>query len=230
MTLCLPFEKLWTPAIPGHCINIKAFWTANPALNIVFDIVIFILPIPLLWGLKLPKRQRLGLVGVFALGLIVVIASILRLHTLLLMLNTPAYRSDNTWSTVDSLNWSTVEIHLAILISCTAAFKTLIQRFLPGILGSLSATKHSLSRNQYSHTTNGGGYLRQLPTHDESSHKSDTRESVHRVDENGSQEHILEDLEMSRFDLTGNVRTVSETSVNDGVIEGCSPVCSISGR
>ncbi|KAH7394803.1 hypothetical protein BKA66DRAFT_403470, partial [Pyrenochaeta sp. MPI-SDFR-AT-0127] len=65
---CLPFEKLWTPSMPGHCINIKAYWTANPALNIVFDIVIFVLPIPILWDLKLPKRQRLGLVGVFALG------------------------------------------------------------------------------------------------------------------------------------------------------------------
>ncbi|KAH7357488.1 hypothetical protein BKA66DRAFT_538275, partial [Pyrenochaeta sp. MPI-SDFR-AT-0127] len=180
MTPCLPFEKLWTPGIPGRCINIKAYWTANPALNVIFDIGIFVLPIPLLWALKLPKRQRLSLVGVFALGLIVVIASILRLQTLLVMLNNPVYRSDNTWSTVDALNWSTVEIHLAILISCTAAFKTLIQRFSPGILGSLSATEHSSSPNQHNYTTyGGGGYLRQRCSHDEPNRKFGIRESVH---------------------------------------------------
>ncbi|KAH8701444.1 hypothetical protein GQ44DRAFT_732872 [Phaeosphaeriaceae sp. PMI808] len=213
MTLCVPFEKLWTPTIPGHCINIKAFWTANPALGIVFDIAIFVLPIPLLWGLKLELTPPS-----------VIIASILRLRTLLIMLNTPA------WSTVDSLNWSTVETHLAILISCTAAFKTLIQRFLPGILGSLSTTKHSLSRSQHKYTTNGGGHLSQLRTHDELNHKSGIREGIPRVDENGSQEFILDDLEASQFDNTSNIRAVSETSINDGVTEGCSPVCSISGR
>lgn len=54
---CLPFEKLWTPSMPGHCINIKAYWIANPALNIVFDIVIFVLPIPILWDLKCKYKK-----------------------------------------------------------------------------------------------------------------------------------------------------------------------------
>ncbi|PVH93949.1 hypothetical protein DM02DRAFT_540442 [Periconia macrospinosa] len=143
MTLCVPFERLWTPAtIPGHCINIDAYYTALLALEMVFDIVIFVLPMPLLWTLKLPKRQRLSLVSVFALGLIVVIASILRLYTVMLLVPFIGYRATPN---VDSMNWTTVEIHLAILISCTAAFKALIQRFFPGILGSLSATEHSVS-------------------------------------------------------------------------------------
>ncbi|PVH90752.1 hypothetical protein DM02DRAFT_734435 [Periconia macrospinosa] len=217
MTLCVPWEKLWTPNRPGHCIDIKAYYTANSALNMVLDIVIFILPIPLLWALKLPQRQRLCLVVVFALGLIVVIASILRLHTLLIMFNTPAYRSDNTWSTVDSINWSTVEVHLAILVSCTAAFKTLIQRFLPGIIGSLSATKQNLSRNRYTFTTHDGGYLRQARSRDEPNPKTGIRESVHRADENGSQEHIMEDIEMPWSSKTRDVQAASETSLNDGV-------------
>ncbi|KAH8586136.1 hypothetical protein B0O99DRAFT_748537 [Bisporella sp. PMI_857] len=224
MTLCIPFTKLWNPHVPGHCVNIKAYYIAVPALNMIFDIAIFILPIPLLWALKLPRRQRISLVAVFAVGLIVVIASILRLHTLVLMLNTPAYRSDNTWSTVDSLNWSTVEVHLAILISCTPAFKALIQRFLPGILGSLSATRQNLSRNQHTYSTQGGGYLRQSRSRDNSNFESVIRESNHDTTENGSQEHIIEDVELSGCNTTLSVRATSETSIDYGVIEGRLPV------
>ncbi|PVH93391.1 hypothetical protein DM02DRAFT_662000 [Periconia macrospinosa] len=224
MTYCIPWEKLWIPTHPGYCVDIKAFFTASSALNMVLDIVIFILPIPLLWALKLPTRQRLCLVVVFALGLIVVIASILRLHTLLALFNTPAYRKDNTWSTVDSMNWASVEVHLAILVSCTAAFKTLIQRFLPGIIGSLSGTKQSVSR-RYTFTTRDGGYMRQGHTRDEPNSKSGIRESVHRTDETASQEHIMEDIEMPWTGKTKGVQASSGTSLND-CAENCLPDCS----
>ncbi|PVH90890.1 hypothetical protein DM02DRAFT_636490 [Periconia macrospinosa] len=230
MTLCVPWEKLWTPTHTGHCINIKAFHTACFALNMVLDIVIFILPIPLLWSLTLTfdsTKKATAMFGGYICPwvnvmelrrLSVVIASILRLYHLLIMFNIP------DWSTVDSINWSTIETHLAILVSCTAAFKKLIQRFLPGIIGSLSATKQS--RNRYNYATHGGGYLRQVRTHDKPNPKSGIRESVHRADENGSQEHIVEDIEMPWFSEARDVQAASETSLNDGVLEGCLPDCS----
>ncbi|KAL5322258.1 hypothetical protein ACEPPN_010230 [Leptodophora sp. 'Broadleaf-Isolate-01'] len=168
MALCIPWKKLWDSNIPGRCIDIKAYYIAGPTLSMIFDIAIFALPIPLLWALKLPRRQRLGLVAVFAVGLIVLISSILRLYTLVIMLNTPAYRSDNTWSTVDAMNWSTVELNVAILISCTAAFKTLIQRFIPRIFGSLSATRQPSSQNRYIYNTQSGGSSNQPRSWEES--------------------------------------------------------------
>lgn len=140
MALCIPNEKLWTPDLPGRCINIKAYYISATALNIFFDLIIFILPIPTLWTLRLPKSQRIGLVGVFGVGLIVIIASIFRLQTTVSLLDTPAYLTDNTWDTVNTLDWSAVEIHVALLVSCTAAFKALIQRYFPRLLGRPSRT------------------------------------------------------------------------------------------
>ena len=52
MTLCIPFTKLWDPDIPGRCININCYYIIATTLNMVFDFVIFILPIPILWGIK----------------------------------------------------------------------------------------------------------------------------------------------------------------------------------
>ena len=41
---------------------------ACAALNVFTDLVILILPIPIVWSLQLPKRQRLVLIGIFSLG------------------------------------------------------------------------------------------------------------------------------------------------------------------
>ena len=52
MTLCIPFEKLWQPDLQGRCVNINAYYLSAMALNIFFDLTIFILPIPTLWNLR----------------------------------------------------------------------------------------------------------------------------------------------------------------------------------
>ena len=51
MALCIPYEKLWKPDLPGRCINIKSYYISATTLNIFFDLIIFILPIPTLWTL-----------------------------------------------------------------------------------------------------------------------------------------------------------------------------------
>lgn len=65
--------------------------------------------------------------------------------------------------------------------------------------------------------------MRQSRIYDEIVCKSGIRESVHRIVENASEEDILEDLEMSRFDKTGDILAASDKSINGGVIDGCSP-------
>jgi hypothetical protein len=52
MLLCLPFEKLWQPDIPGQCIDINTFYMFNTTTNIVFNIAIYIMPIQILWHLN----------------------------------------------------------------------------------------------------------------------------------------------------------------------------------
>jgi hypothetical protein len=56
---CIPFSKFWVPDTPGSCIGIglAAFPIAAAVLCMVFDAVIFSLPIPVLWGLKRKSRN-----------------------------------------------------------------------------------------------------------------------------------------------------------------------------
>ena len=50
------------------CINTQAFSVAAAALNSATDFLVFWWPVSALWRIQLPRRQRLGLVFVFAIG------------------------------------------------------------------------------------------------------------------------------------------------------------------
>ena len=72
---CLPVERAWNHQVLGRCINLTAFWYANASANIIGDILILGLPMPVIKGLNLPSAQRWGLFLVFALGGLYVLSS-----------------------------------------------------------------------------------------------------------------------------------------------------------
>lgn len=59
---------MWSPAVPGKCLNTIAIIYAGAALNIVEDIVIIILPIAELSALKLDARKKIVLGVLFTSG------------------------------------------------------------------------------------------------------------------------------------------------------------------
>lgn len=52
----------------GHCINLVAFWFSFSAFNIITDLAVLVLPMPVLKRLQLPRKQKISLIAVFALG------------------------------------------------------------------------------------------------------------------------------------------------------------------
>jgi hypothetical protein len=66
---CNPIAKSWDLSITsGSCINRPIFYFANAGLNIGTDFIMIVLPVPMLWNLRLPMRQKAGLVGIFMAG------------------------------------------------------------------------------------------------------------------------------------------------------------------
>ena len=65
---CRPVQKAWDTMVPGTCIDLKKLWLGNAIPNSLTDIVIIIIPLPLIWKLHLPRSQRLLLCGVFLTG------------------------------------------------------------------------------------------------------------------------------------------------------------------
>lgn len=65
---CHPIKKAWATSTPGHCIATNNSDYAYGSLNWISDILIFCLPLPMVWRLKLGKKERVGLCITFMLG------------------------------------------------------------------------------------------------------------------------------------------------------------------
>ena len=65
---CSPIAKHWKPDIPGHCIEtIKADYRYG-SLNFITDLIMFVLPLPMVWKLQLSLKQKIGISLVFMAG------------------------------------------------------------------------------------------------------------------------------------------------------------------
>lgn len=67
---CVPVSRTWDEAVDGHCINPDGIDYLSGVVNAVMDLYILVLPMPLLWRLKMETRRKLKLSIVFGLGLL----------------------------------------------------------------------------------------------------------------------------------------------------------------
>ena len=65
---CVPREKLWTPTLPGFCINYPVTLMVVGIFNVCSDFVILLLPMAWIWRLKMSTQRKLGVSSIFAFG------------------------------------------------------------------------------------------------------------------------------------------------------------------
>ncbi|KAF1356127.1 hypothetical protein BDV97DRAFT_364919 [Delphinella strobiligena] len=137
LLMCIPVSYFWKEDIAGgHCLNKYSVWFANASLNIVTDIAIFILPMPVLHDLHLPRRQRFALMAVFGLGAFVCLTSILRLKALYVI----SVSTDVTWDNGEAAEWSSLEVNIAIICASLPTLRKTISRFFPRFLSEAAAS------------------------------------------------------------------------------------------
>lgn len=70
---CIPVREFWNlnyKTRTDHCLPEGPVWYANAATQIFTDVVILVLPMPLLSKLHLPRRQKVGIILVFGVGVL----------------------------------------------------------------------------------------------------------------------------------------------------------------
>ncbi|KAK1144136.1 hypothetical protein N8T08_005798 [Aspergillus melleus] len=82
MLQCRPISLNWDKSQPGTCIDPKQFFFGNAISNLLIDVVILMMPIPMVLQLQLRTSQKLTILGIFLLGGFVCVASIMRVVTL----------------------------------------------------------------------------------------------------------------------------------------------------
>ena len=70
---CVPVHAYWDDTVPdAWCFPRMPKWMADAAFNIVSDLVIFCLPMPVVRSMTLPRRQKVWLYCIFGLGFLYV--------------------------------------------------------------------------------------------------------------------------------------------------------------
>lgn len=70
LLLCRPLAYNWDKSIDGKCANVTAAYLAAGILNLLTDVSVLVLPIPMVLRLQLPLRTRLALLVTFCVGLV----------------------------------------------------------------------------------------------------------------------------------------------------------------
>jgi fucose permease len=163
---CQPVTAAIQTPVPSsaHCTNIVTIYLSSAPLNIITDLAILFLPMPILTSMRLPKKQKTILVITFGFGVFVAVVDVVRIAYLQSAArdNLRAVQEQSGKSGTDSRNtddfswyaslsfmWSAIEINIGIMCACVPALKPLVTRFLPHwvldgtILREKSATQTS---------------------------------------------------------------------------------------
>lgn len=78
---CVPISEAFknAPGMGGNpkCINAIPMYLSQVYSDVVLDVLILAIPIPLVWKLQLPVKQKIAVLGIFLLGGMYVVPSLI---------------------------------------------------------------------------------------------------------------------------------------------------------
>ncbi|EPS45266.1 hypothetical protein H072_732 [Dactylellina haptotyla CBS 200.50] len=150
---CHPIGLVFDPEsnrqpFPG-CIGTVRIYFASAPVNILEDLAIIVLPVPVLTSLRLPARQKAVLLVVFSLGVFDIVVGMIRIHYFQL---TETQALDFDYNAAYSFMWAAIEVNVGIVCASIPMTKPLISRFFPGWLGSTSLSEPHRENTVYEPT------------------------------------------------------------------------------
>ncbi|KAJ5990682.1 hypothetical protein N7499_011229 [Penicillium canescens] len=150
---CKPISAFWTTE--GTCFDFKQFAIGYAIVNIISDFAVWLMPIPRVWNIQLPKPQKIALSLIFALGLFDCAAAMARLLLSMLVLG----EYDTTWLYAKGYMWSIIEVSTGIVCTCLPTMRVLLKTAFGGafarIFGMYSGkASHQMSSNTPRSRTN----------------------------------------------------------------------------
>ena len=167
---CRPPGAAFAYPIPGSakCTDIITIYLSSTPLNLITDLAILFLPMPILTGMRLPKKQKIILIITFSFGAFVAAVDVVRvvyLQSAAITRLTEIYyaksvassresqqtQTDFSWYASLSFMWSAIEVNVGIMCACVPGLKPLVSRFMPYMLRDrgdpASRTNSDLSPN-----------------------------------------------------------------------------------
>ncbi|PIA92697.1 L-fucose-proton symporter [Cercospora beticola] len=148
---CSPVSAAFYAITPAgaQCTDILTIYLSSIPLNIITDLAILFLPMPVLTSMRLPKKQKIILLVTFSFGIFVTVVDVVRVHYLQsaaemrLAEIANARASDSSRNSIEtdssfylafSFMWSAIEVTVGIMCACVPGLKPLVARFFPSML------------------------------------------------------------------------------------------------
>ncbi|KAL1598395.1 hypothetical protein SLS59_006679 [Nothophoma quercina] len=126
---CLPISSIWDKTITNaKCLPVSAvIGFTGAGLSIVEDIIILLLPLPVVWNLQMSTKKKIGVIFMISVGSFASVTSIVRLKFVVKYSNS----FDSTWDNVDVIKWSLIEILSACICGNLLPLRPLIEKVMP---------------------------------------------------------------------------------------------------
>ncbi|KAH7136725.1 hypothetical protein B0J13DRAFT_625367 [Dactylonectria estremocensis] len=135
LLICRPIQKNWDPTADGTCGDQIAGYTAVSIINVIVDVAMCLLPIPVIWGLQVKKPYKMALFGIFGIGVVSVIFAIIRLISL-----RKIDFDDFSYSVPEVITWTYAECGVVILVACSPLLRPIFDKLFRRFLSSAKRT------------------------------------------------------------------------------------------
>ncbi|EPS29426.1 hypothetical protein PDE_04375 [Penicillium oxalicum 114-2] len=205
---CQPFHAFWqiNPNPGNNCqpANSMVYVVVVVLLNVITDIYLLSIPLPLLWQVKISMKQKIPLMGLFSGAAFVITASIIRA-----VMITTAGRE----GAVAGSKWACRETFVSIIVSNLPIIQPLIRKGFKkiGLSQLFSSSGKQSGGRSYPLSSRG---LQTLSTHaDRSGKRSKNSQGLTQTQVSawGSDEHILTEPEPTSKEITVVSETIVET-------------------
>ncbi|KAF2969065.1 hypothetical protein GQX73_g4493 [Xylaria multiplex] len=161
---CIPIPQVWktlygTPEHDKYCYQYVSMFKATAISNMIVDVAILSVPIPIVWNLKVSTKQKLAISGIFLLGAFVVGISIARIY--FFYQSSASYEDtlDITVNIAPTLYWTELEASIAVISACLPTLKPLFSHLGPILVEFASKFTLASATKSFERLPRGAGDL-----------------------------------------------------------------------
>ncbi|ORY11358.1 hypothetical protein BCR34DRAFT_624866 [Clohesyomyces aquaticus] len=129
---CYPITVFIEPFYGNKCVQTVPMFFALLYTDVIADVVILVLPIPMVLSVQLPMKKKLAVIGMLALGAAVCAISITRVIATYAVANEYIkHPNDVIYYTAPVFFWTNIELSLAVVCACLPTLRPIYLHFFP---------------------------------------------------------------------------------------------------
>ncbi|KAI1391017.1 uncharacterized protein F4822DRAFT_395204 [Hypoxylon trugodes] len=128
---CRPLQGIVDESLDAECYDSYPAYITLSSLNIGIDIIILLLPIPLVIRMQLPTRQKISVILLFATGIFVCAVALKRVIYIPVL----EASEDYDWDAVPDMILCFLEVNFGIVCASVPAVRPFFSRLLPVLIG-----------------------------------------------------------------------------------------------